>query len=525
MKNKLLIIGLDSADYFLINKWISEGHLPVISSLIKNGSFGKLDSSADIGSGTVWPTMFTGTSPAKHNSIGSRRMISGTYKIIRLGKENLLKRKPFWLYLKDKKTALIDIPRFGPSKVNGIHLVAWGAHSPGWIPSSYPKKFLKEVKLKFGKYPAPDCDEFIPKGIDQLKQFFNELVSGIQKKGELTRYYLKMNNWDLFISVFAETHCVGHNFFHLMNENNPLFERELADQLGDSVFKVYSLIDKEIGKIIESNGNSTSMLISPEGMGPNFTGSHLLPEILRRLGMSERNINKNEHHDNSYNISGLRKYMPSVLWGPHAVRNLKSKLPESFIKSIEYGKKIIPKETWHNMKCYLMNLGNDWQYSRAFCFPSDFNGAIRINLKGREPNGLVNPEEYESVCKSIADDLSELINAETGNKAVSEVLYVHKLHDGEFLDQLPDLVLKWSGNEPIRKVFSPKIGTVSGENFHERSGAHRPYGFFIASGEQIAKDKKVDNGSIMDIPPTIFKILGEQIPEDFDGKVLPGILN
>jgi predicted AlkP superfamily phosphohydrolase/phosphomutase len=195
-------------------------------------------------------------------------------------------------------------------------------------------------------------------------------------------------------------------------------------------------------------------------------------------------------------------------------------MPESFVKGIEFGKKIVPKETWHKMKCHLMNLGNDWHSSRAFCFPSDFNGAIRINLKGREPNGLINPEEYETFCGSLANDLQQLINAETGSKAISEILFVHKTHKGEFLDQLPDLVLKWAGNEPIRKVYSPKIGTVSGENFHERSGAHRPYGFFIASGDKITKGKSIDNGTIMDIPPTIFNIMDEPIPEEMDGKVL-----
>ena len=516
MKSKVLVIGLDSADYYLIKKWSAQGHLPVISSLIENGSFGKLDSSADVGSGTVWPTMFTGTSPAKHNSIGSRRMIGGTYKIIRLGKENLIKRKPFWLCLENKKIGLIDIPRFGPSKINGIQLVAWGAHSPGWTPSSYPKEVMKEVKIKFGKYPAPDCDEYIPAGLNQLKQFFNDLKLGIKKKGELTRYYLNQEDWDLFITVFAETHCAGHNFFHLMDESHPLYDNELASQLGDSVFKIYSLIDSEIGKIIESNRDTALMIISPEGMGPNFTGSHLLPEILRRLNMSGK-----KQQDQLQSVQGMKKFMPSVLWGPHAVRNLKSKMPGRLVKTIEYGKKIIPKELWHNMKCYIMNMGNDWKYSRAFCFPSDFNGAIRINLKGREPNGLINPGEYEAVCESLAEDLKELINEETGNKAIREILFVHKMHKGEYLDQLPDLVLKWSGNEPIRKVYSPKIGRVSGENLHERSGAHRPYGFFVANGENIAKSKSIDNCSIMDIPATILNLMGEPVPEGMDGKVIP----
>ncbi len=117
-----------------------------------------------------------------------------------------------------------------------------------------------------------------------------------------------------------------------------------------------------------------------------------------------------------------------------------------------------------------------------------------------------------------------LINEETDSKAINEIIFVHKLHKGEYLDQLPDLVLKWDGNNPIRKVYSPKIGSVSGENLHERSGAHRPYGFIIANGDKIKKDNSI-GGSIMDIPPTIFNLMNEPLPEGMDGKVLQGIFN
>ena len=129
------------------------------------------------------------------------------------------------------------------------------------------------------------------------------------------------------------------------------------------------------------------------------------------------------------------------------------------------------------------------------------------------------------MCENLAGDLQELVNSETGNKAISEIIFVNKMHQGDSLDQLPDLVLKWSGNEPLRMISSPKIGTVSGENFHERSGSHRPYGFFIASGDKIAQNKVINDGSIMDIPPTIFSLLDEQIPETMDGKILSGIFN
>ena len=64
--NRVVVIGLDSADFYLIQKWINEGHLPAMASLMTRGCFGKLNSTADIGSGTVWPSFFTGASPARH---------------------------------------------------------------------------------------------------------------------------------------------------------------------------------------------------------------------------------------------------------------------------------------------------------------------------------------------------------------------------------------------------------------------------------------------------------------------------
>ena len=58
----VFLIGLDSADFYLVEKWASEGLLPHLQALIAEGSWGRLQSTADVGSGTVWPSLFTGTS-------------------------------------------------------------------------------------------------------------------------------------------------------------------------------------------------------------------------------------------------------------------------------------------------------------------------------------------------------------------------------------------------------------------------------------------------------------------------------
>lgn len=125
----------------------------------------------------------------------------------------------------------------------------------------------------------------------------------------------------------------------------------------------------------------------------------------------------------------------------------------------------------------------------SFCYPSDFNGAVRINLKGREPGCLVEPDtEYDPLCKELAFELSRLINIDTGERAVRDVLRVRSAYKGEYLGELSDIVVKWIGDVPIRGLYSP-LSTVTGENRHERSEAHRDYGFIIASGKHIFRGK------------------------------------
>ena len=532
--SRVVVIGLDSADYYLVKKWVNERCLPTIASLISRGSWGKLDSTADIGSGTVWPSFFTGASPAKHRGLmlHERRLKPGTYRLIyEPSYADLIKREPFWLQLSraGKRMAILDVPKTHPIKgLNGIQLMGWGVHSPSWHPDSWPPEIIEEVNSRFGSYPAPDDDEFTPKGLSQLSKFYRELISGVEKKGLVSRYFLDQEAWDLYMTAFAETHCVGHNFWHLTDENHPEYDSELAKTLGDSVFNVYSLIDSEIAKIIDSAPDVTFFIVSPEGMGPSYTGSHLLPEILRRLGIRPQETSSGSALSKGFKnpADRLRQLMPAVRWGPDAaVRNLKSKLPASVVKALELGKRLVPQKTWNTWRCYLMTLGNDWQSSRAFPLPSDFNGAIRINLKGREAEGLVEPgAEYESLCDELIQELSQLVNIDTGKKVVSEVVRVDQIHKGDYLHELPDIVVRWATDAPIRGLYSPRIGTVTGENQPGRTGAHRSYGFLIAAGKHVAQEVTLEGANIMDIAPTILYLMGEPVPRDMDGRVLLGII-
>ena len=532
--SRIVAVGLDSADFDLIQKWVNEGHLRVIASLMSRGSWGKLNSTSDIGSGTVWPSFFTGTSPAKHGRLQQRRLKPGTYRIVDKPNANQIRKQPFWFQLSKagRRIAVIDVPVTYPGYgLNGIQLVDWGAHGSSWHPDSWPPEVVKAVNSRFGQYPHGCLD--IVSGyddLDRMRKFYRELITGVEKKGLVSRYFLDQEDWDLFITVFAEPHCAGHNLWHLMDKNDTVYDSELTKNFSNSIFNVYSSLDSEIGKLGIQDGDITFLIFSLEGMGPNHTGSHLLPEVLRRLGMSgyyhETKSDRTSLRCLESPVKKLLRLTPASLWGPSAVRNIRDALPRTVLNTVERFKKIVPREKWNAWKSYLLTTGNDWRWSRAFCVPSDFHGAIRINRRGREPAGLVEPgAEYESLCNELIQELSQLKNIDTGEKAISEVFRVDQIYEGEYIDELPDLIVKWAGEAPINGLYSQRIGTITGENRHDRVGAHTPYGFLIAYGKHINKGKIHEGANIMDIAPTILYLMYQPIPRDMDGKVLLDLID
>jgi len=328
---------------------------------------------------------------------------------------------------------------------------------------------------------------------------------------------LTKEDWNLFFCVFPESHWGGHFFWHLMDKTHPSYNAEFAQLYENGLLDVYRELDNTVAEILKVVPHSTVLILSNTGMGPNYSGAHLLPEILTRLGMAGTDPETNQQKPS------LGYLLPAQRWGPYAIKKIEEILTPQGIHHI---KNLIPERVWDAWTRWILDLGNNWENSRAFSVASDYTGLIRINLKGREPNGLVEPGyEYDALCEELTRELSTLINLETGKQAVSKVLRVDQLYQGENLWDLPDLIVRWTGDAPIRALSSPRIGKVGGELPDKRTGAHRPYGFLLPVGEHIHPGNGIVEGSIMDIAPTILYLMGQPIPRDMDGKVLLEIID
>jgi predicted AlkP superfamily phosphohydrolase/phosphomutase len=144
-----------------------------------------------------------------------------------------------------------------------------------------------------------------------------------------------------------------------------------------------------------------------------------------------------------------------------------------------------------------------------------------MNLVGREPDGKVNPgPEAEALCDALIGDLMDIVKPDTGDRLVEEVVRVADTYQGDYVDELPDLLVIWNRKTPITAFGSPKIGRIEADYPGNRTGDHTPRGLFFACGPGISPCALSDKISVMDVGTTIMSWLGP-IPPDMDGAPIP----
>jgi predicted AlkP superfamily phosphohydrolase/phosphomutase len=171
--------------------------------------------------------------------------------------------------------------------------------------------------------------------------------------------------------------------------------------------------------------------------------------------------------------------------------------------------------------------GIDWKKTAAFTLRADLQGYVRINLKGREQQGIISPgRDYSDLCSQIAVDLLSFRDASTGQPLIEEVCYTDQLYgDGDKRDRLPDLIIRWKETPAIENsaIESPRFGCIKRKTPDKipngRSGNHRPEGFLFAYGKGLPAGKQLqENPDIIDLAPTILHFLGARTSFPLSGR-------
>lgn len=507
MTSPIVVLGIDAASPELIRRWAADGTLPHLAAALEQGFSGDVRSVPGYFVGSTWPSFSTGLSPAGHGFHRIVQLRNGSYEFFRpLDDESGVAGKAFWRLASEagRNVAVLDVPltRLDPT-LNGLQIVEWGGHDSVFGFETHPADLANDVIAVAGPYPAPvNCDAHRPAGRD-FEGFVNRLESAVTARTRLTRELLGRSNWDLFVQVFTESHCAGHQCWHLHDPDHPAHDAAMRSAIGDPLERVYRSIDRGVGEILTNLDNVTVLILAAHGMS-SFRGANLLlPEILVRLGVTHRRPRKRRtirrmagaltrrgRHLVTGAHSGTRAGRPLV--GPGS-------LPGVRMPSLRFDTITSP------------------------CFPIA-NGqpvsGIRLNLVDREPTGVIKGDaEAERFVEGLRRDLMNIVDERTGGPLIVDVAWTRDLFDGPEVDALPDLLVTWNdtptgttahgdGRGATIVASSPKIGTVSGTNRYVRTGDHIPDGWFTFLGPGLPSGERGEPVSVTDFHPTLCSLLG-----------------
>lgn len=476
--------------------------MPNLATLLKGGVWGGLRSTTPPFSAQAWVSMVTGKNPGKHGvvdfwerrpgqapdqrrSFVSARQIHGETLWQIAGRQGL-------------RVGVVNVPvTYPPTAVNG-YLVSGLLTHQGRDDYVYPPELRTAI---LGQVPDYNPDPFDPLGTS--RQQISALQEWMEKHEKVSRYLMDHERTDLFFNVVQALDHLQH-----------LFWNDIAGSSGgldDSVAgRCYRLADDIIGHRLRSLDEQTNLfLVSDHGFGPVHKWFHvnrfLLEQGFLTLGEAGRGL------------TGTTSVRLGLT--PQRIRNVVRRLDRLGLRQrlgrlarVSLGRRIDSA----------LALPVDWSRTRAYSGSPATEG-IFVNLKGREPEGVVQPgRPYEQVRDELAAALQALRDPETHEPVVQAVYRREELYDGPFLDLLPDVVFDLGDGPYLASDALDADRFLDALPAGFVQGGHRSTGVLAAIGPDIrsASEGRVEGAQIIDVAPTVLFALGLPIPKDMDGRPL-----
>jgi predicted AlkP superfamily phosphohydrolase/phosphomutase len=355
---------------------------------------------------------------------------------------------------------------------------------------SYPDDLLSTYQDELGPYRVAPSVQY-KEGNEEA--FLADLVDLVEQRGKYALRLMADHRPDFMMVHFQATDVLQHACWKLVDPSHPRHDAEAAAQYGPEVRRVFERVDHYVGRMLEHLDDDTTVIVmSDHGFGL----LHLKKGVFTRLR------------------AGLFRagLTPSAVW--HLIEKV----------GLQNYVWLVSKSTRNKVVSKFLSF-DDVDWSRTVAYSMGHVGQVYINLKGREPHGIVEPgEEYLAARQRVIDALQALRHPQTGEPLVDQVIRGDEVVHGPHAHQTPDLHLVLDGYRVIAFPLFAADGRLVTRQIRGDSGSHRRHGVLMAWGPEVRAGHQVAEARIVDLAPTILHLMGLPVPADMDGRALTGML-
>ena len=465
MKKRVMVIGLDCATPQLVfERWRDD--LPNIRSLMEAGIWGKLRSTDPPITVPAWMSMMTSKDPGRLGFYGLRNRVDYSYEKMATANSTFVKEPTVWDILSErgKRVILIGVPQtYPPKPVNGEMVTCFLTPSTD-KQFTYPASFKEEVQRVTGGYILDAVGFRVDE--EEKDRVLKTIYEMTEKRFKLANHMVDTRaDWDFFMMVEMGPDRIHHMFWKYTDPEHPKYVP--GNKYEESIHEYYKFVDARIGELLAKVGDETAALIVSDHGARGMVGGICFNEWLIREGYL---VLKNR--------------------------------PE----------KAVPVE-----QCEV-----DWSRTRAWG-SGGYYARLMINVKDREPQGIVERgEEYERVRTELVEKLAALRD-HNGDHMQTFAVRPEDVYK-EVRGVPPDLFV-YFGNLSWRSVGSvwprePESVYTFENDTGPDDANHDWHGIFVMRDGASGDSLEGHGMNLKDVAPTVLSLLGEEVPEDMEGKII-----
>lgn len=458
---KVFVIGLDcAAPELIFDRWRDD--LPNLTYLAANGLWGVLQSCIPAITVPAWSCMLSGRDPGELGIYGFRNRLNHSYYDRVIASSTSVREKRVWDYLSQagKQSIVIGVPQTYPVKPLNGHMIS-GLLTPSRHDEfTYPSTLKAEVLTI-----APDYDVDVPQFRTADKDWLlRQIVEMTEKRFRVVEHLLTQKPWDFFMLMEIGVDRIHHGFW---SYQDPMHRRyQFGNPYENAIHDYYVYIDKKIGQWLDIVDKETVILVVSDHGAKRMDGGICLNEWLWREGYLAFNE------------------------GPRSGE-------------------IVPFD----------QMEVDWSRTKAWG-DGGYVGRVYLNVAGREPQGVIPPNEYDQIRDELAEKLKAIPDA-AGKDIRTRVFKPQEIYRSvegvapDLMAYFDDLLWRSVGSLGHGSVHTLENDTGPDDCNHAESGM-----FILYDPKNKRSHHEAKGARLFDVAVTLLDIFGLPIPAQVQGESL-----